>query len=112
MPVDGIWDLTIATPIGSIDAVVELQHQDNGILTGSAHGAGQLVPLTDIALHEGGRITWKQAITRPMRLNLTFATTVDGDTMTGTARAGRLPASTVSGRRRPTDYSTGEGPQE
>jgi hypothetical protein len=35
-----------------------------------------------------------------MRLNLAFAVTIDGDTLTGTSKAGRLPASKVTGRRR------------
>jgi hypothetical protein len=35
-----------------------------------------------------------------MRLDLAFAVTVDGDTLTGTSKAGRLPSSKVTGRRR------------
>lgn len=35
-----------------------------------------------------------------MRLNLAFAVTVDGDILTGTSKAGRLPASKVTGQRR------------
>jgi hypothetical protein len=35
-----------------------------------------------------------------MRLNLAFAVAVDGDTLAGTSRAGRLPASKVTGQRR------------
>ncbi|MGW7492395.1 hypothetical protein [Streptomyces sp. NPDC054786] len=38
--------------------------------------------------------------TKPLRLNLSFAVTVDGDTLSGTSRAGRLPASKVTGRHR------------
>ncbi|WNI26627.1 hypothetical protein [Streptomyces sp. ITFR-16] len=98
MSVEGTWDLSVATPIGKIRAVTELRRR-GGVLTGSAHGAGQDVPLTDVAL-EGDRLSWRQAVTKPLRLNLAFAVTVDGDTLTGTARAGRLPASAVSGRRR------------
>lgn len=49
---------------------------------------------------DGDRLTWKQAITKPMRLNLAFAVRIDGDTLTGTSRAGRLPASKVTGERR------------
>jgi hypothetical protein len=64
-----------------------------------AHGAGEEVPLDDIVL-DGDRLTWKQAITKPMRLNLAFAVTATGDTLTGTSRAGRLPASKVTGVRR------------
>ncbi|MGW7002092.1 hypothetical protein ACWGCW_04455 [Streptomyces sp. NPDC054933] len=98
MSVEGTWDLSISTPIGKINAVVELRRQD-GVLTGVAHGAGEGVPLSDIAL-DGDRLTWRQAITKPMRLNLAFAMTVDGDTLTGTSKAGRLPASNVTGQRR------------
>lgn len=72
--VEGLWDLTISTPIGRIKAVVELR-RGQGVLTGSAHGAGEQVPLQDIVL--------------------------DGDHLTGTSKAGRLPSSKVVGQRRP-----------
>lgn len=98
MSVAGTWDLSISTPIGTIKAVVELLDR-NGTLTGVAHGTGEEVPLSDVAL-DGNRLTWKQAITKPIRLNLAFAVTVDGDTLTGTSKAGRLPASKVTGQRR------------
>ncbi|MFJ4715913.1 hypothetical protein [Streptomyces sp. NPDC088785] len=98
MSAAGTWDLAVSTPIGTVTAVVELQDTGDG-LTGVAHGAGEEVPLADVAL-DGDRLTWRQAVTRPLRLNLTFAVTVDGDTLTGTSRAGRLPASKVAGSRR------------
>ena len=98
MPVEGTWNLSISTPIGKIKSVIEIGRQ-GGVLTGSAHGAGEHVPLDEVALDDD-LLTWKQAITKPMRLNLAFALTVDGDTLTGTSRAGRLPASKVTGRRR------------
>jgi hypothetical protein len=98
MSVEGTWDLSISTPIGQIKAVVELL-QEAGVLTGTAHGAGEEVPLSDVAL-DGDRLTWKQAITKPLRLNLAFVVTVDGETLTGTSKAGRLPASKVTGQRR------------
>lgn len=99
MSVEGIWDLTIATPVGRIKPVVELSREGDEF-TGVAHGTGEEVPLRDV-LVDGDRITWKQAVTKPLRLNLTFAVTVDGDSLTGTSKAGRLPASKVTGRRRP-----------
>ncbi|MFI2415868.1 hypothetical protein [Streptomyces sp. NPDC018947] len=73
MPVEGIWNLFISTPIGRMKAVVELRGQD-AVLTGVARGADEEVPLSDIAL--------------------------DGDTLVGTSRVGRLPASKVTGERR------------
>ncbi|MER5949573.1 hypothetical protein ABT127_26325 [Streptomyces sp. NPDC001904] len=98
MNVAGTWDLTVSTPIGTLQAVLEL-HDKDGELTGVAHGAGEEVALTDVAL-DGDRLSWRQAVTRPLRLNLAFAVTVEGDTLAGTSRAGRLPASKVTGSRR------------
>ncbi|MGW8724895.1 hypothetical protein ACWGNF_02530 [Streptomyces sp. NPDC055808] len=98
MSAEGIWDLSISTPVGRIDVVIELARRA-GVLTGTAHGAGENVPLDDITL-DGERLAWKQAITKPLRLNLVFSVTLDGDTLTGTSKAGRLPASKVTGRRR------------
>ncbi|MEU2431005.1 hypothetical protein ABZ611_16105 [Streptomyces sp. NPDC007861] len=98
MSVEGTWDLTISTPVGRIKPVVEFRDEVGG-LTGTARGTGEEVPLSDITL-DGDRLAWNQSITRPLRLNLAFAVTVDGETLTGTSRAGRLPASKVTGRRR------------
>lgn len=98
MSVEGTWDLSLSTPIGMIKAVVELRRRD-GVLIGTADGAGEEIPLSDITL-DGDRLTWKQTITKPMRLNLAFAVTVTDDTLTGTSKAGRLPASKVTGLRR------------
>ncbi|MEY9930872.1 hypothetical protein ABH926_005519 [Catenulispora sp. GP43] len=98
MSAEGTWDLSISTPVGKIKAVVEFR-RENGLLTGIARGAGEEVRLDDIVL-DGDRLTWKQAITKPMRLNLAFSVRIDGDTLAGTSMAGRLPSSKVSGARR------------
>ncbi|MGW2783589.1 hypothetical protein ACWC3X_20410 [Streptomyces populi] len=98
MSVEGTWNLSVSTPIGRIEAVIELRERD-GLLAGVAHGTGEEVPLGEIAL-DGDRLTWKQAVTKPVRLNLAFDVTVDGDTLQGTSKAGRLPSSKVVGERR------------
>lgn len=68
-------------------------------MTGTAHGAGEEVPLHEVTL-DGDRPTWKQAVTKPLRLNLAFDATVEGNTLKGTSTAGRLPSSKVTGERR------------
>ena len=98
MPVEGTWDLSIATPIGKITAVVELRDED-GVLTGTARGRGG-----------GSPARRRRPRRRPAHLeagrhpadapDLAFDVTVDGDTLAGTSRAGRLPASKVTGLRR------------
>ncbi|MFD0526914.1 hypothetical protein ACFQ1I_06005 [Kitasatospora arboriphila] len=97
-PVEGTWDLAIATPVGRIAAVIEL-HRRDGRLAGTARGAEEEVPLDAVTL-DGDRLSWRQSVTRPFRLNLTFDVAVDGDALAGTSRAARLPASKVTGRRR------------
>ncbi|WP_020673203.1 hypothetical protein [Amycolatopsis nigrescens] len=98
----GTWDLSISAPVGKINAVVVLR-EEAGTWHGTANGAGEEIVLRDLVL-EGNRIGWQQSITKPLRLNLAFDVLVEGDTMTGSSKAGRLPASKVTGRRRGTRH--------
>jgi hypothetical protein len=95
MELTGDWDVTIKTPIGSLAVVYSFA--DDG--TGTATGKGETVPLRDIVV-AGQRVTWRQSVTKPMRLNLEFDVVVDGDRLTGHSKAGRLPRSAVTGSRR------------
>jgi hypothetical protein len=98
MDLIGEWDVTIKTPIGSLQILYTFA-DDSGVLTGIATGKGETVRLHDITV-SGQRITWRQSVTKPMRLNLDFDVTVDGDRLTGHSKAGRLPRSAVTGVRR------------
>lgn len=90
----GVWDVTIKTPIGSL-AVVYVFTETGGTATYE----DDTVTLHDLEISDG-RATWRQAVTRPMRLNLDFDVSVDGDRLNGYSRAGRLPRSAVTGMRR------------
>jgi hypothetical protein len=95
--ITGTWDLVIKTPIGKQHVVLDLAETD-GVLTGQAIGTDETVPLVEPTL-TGNRLSWRQQITKPLRLNLVFDVTIDGDTLTGTSKAGRLPRSRVTGTR-------------
>jgi hypothetical protein len=97
MDLTGDWDVTIKTPIGSLAIVYSFT--DDGGLAGSATGKGETVSLRDIFV-AGQRVTWRQSVTKPMRLNLEFDVVVDGDRLSGHSKAGRLPRSAVTGVRR------------
>ncbi len=94
----GEWDVTIKTPSGTL-AVMYAFAECDGVLAGTATAKGETVPLRDIVL-DGQRITWRQSVTKPMRLNLDFDVEIDADRLTGYSRAGRLPRSAVNGVRR------------
>ena len=98
MDLIGEWDVAIKTPIGSLQVLYTFTN-DSGVLTGTATGKGETVALRDITI-AAQRVTWRQSVTKPMRLNLEFDVVVDGDRLTGHSRAGRLPRSTVTGVRR------------
>ncbi|MFD9891466.1 hypothetical protein ACFWY9_19165 [Amycolatopsis sp. NPDC059027] len=97
MNVTGRWQLDIRTPIGRQTGTLELTETESG-LAGMARGETGDVALRDLAL-DGDRLTWAQSITRPMKLDLRFDVLVTGDALSGTAKAGRLPASKVTGTR-------------
>jgi hypothetical protein len=94
----GEWDVVIKTPIGSLQVLYTFTN-DSGALAGTAAGKGETVVLRNITV-AAQRVTWRQSVTKPMRLNLEFDVVVDGDRLTGHSRAGRLPRSAVTGVRR------------
>ena len=98
MDLTGEWDVAIKTPIGSLQVLYTFTN-DSGALTGTATGKGETVALHDITV-AAQRVTWRQSVTKPMRLNLEFDVEVHGDRLTGHSRAGRLPRSAVTGVRR------------
>ena len=100
--IEGTWDLALRTPIGTL-AVVYTFTDTGGGLAGTATSRSETVELADIACTptDGGQhVTWRQSVTRPMRLHLEFDVTTVGDTLTGHSRAGRLPRTAVTGTRR------------
>ena len=97
MPITGVWDVTIKTPIGSLPVVFTFT-DDGGTIVGTATSKDEMVPLHDIVV-DRQRVTWRQSIRKPIRLNLEFDVAVDGDQLTGHSRAGRLPRSAVTGKR-------------
>lgn len=98
MDVTGDWDVTIKTPIGTL-VVQYVFTQGPGGLAGTATHKDETVALQDITM-AGTRLTWRQSVSKPMRLNLNFDVVCDGEVMTGHSRAGRLPRTAVSGTRR------------
>lgn len=95
---DGKWDVVIATPIGKFPLLLTVSTAGGGV-RGSFRQGDEIADLIDPRLHEDGRMTWSLGIRKPMRLHLKFTVAVDGDTLTGLAKAGLLPSSKVVGTR-------------
>lgn len=101
MSIEGDWDVRIKTPIGTLEVHYVFTRGPVG-LTGTATYKDETVALQGICStleEEGTRLTWRQSVRRPMRLNLDFDVVQAGDVLSGHSRAGRLPRSAVVGRR-------------
>ncbi|GFZ95939.1 hypothetical protein GCM10008018_47930 [Paenibacillus marchantiophytorum] len=94
---DGRWSTVIATPLGKMPVILSIE-TSNGQITGEAQQGSEVTAFQD-PVRMGNQLSWSQRVTKPMRLNLKFEVTVEGDRMTGTAKAGLLPASRLVGER-------------
>lgn len=105
MNIEGDWDVSIKTPIGTLAVLYTFRQPPAGrdVLTGTATYKDETVALQDFTretVGDGTRLTWRQSVSKPIRLNLNFDVVVKGDVMSGHSRAGRLPRSAVFGTRR------------
>ena len=97
MSVSGTWKLTLDTPMGRQESTLELT-EDAGTLTGTASSSGETVEIFDGSV-DGDTLTWKVKITKPISVTATLTGTVNGDEMTGHAKAGFFPAAPFTGVR-------------
>ncbi|MEK3723044.1 DJ-1/PfpI family protein [Paenibacillus sp. FSL H8-0034] len=94
---EGVWSVVIATPIGKMQATLIIS-KVNGQVRGIAEQAGEVVDFMEPVIQDN-QLSWLLRVTKPMRLNLRFQVHVHGNQMMGTAKAGMLPASKVTGER-------------
>lgn len=96
---NGTWDVVVRTPIGRQPVSIDFTRDPvTNELSGVARAVKETVPVRDV-VQDGTRVRWVQSVTTPMRLDIAFAVTIEGDEMSGTAKAGKLPNSPVVGRR-------------
>jgi 2-polyprenyl-6-methoxyphenol hydroxylase-like FAD-dependent oxidoreductase len=95
--VDGHWELDIATPMGTRRTSLDLS-TDGASVTGTATDDAGATAIRDGKLN-GDRVTFLLDVRRPFKMTLTFDLTIAGESVHGTSKPGRFPASAVSGRR-------------
>ncbi|HEY7965605.1 MAG TPA: hypothetical protein VID68_01120 [Solirubrobacteraceae bacterium] len=97
MSADGTWNITVNSPLGEQESTVELR-TDGTALTGEQSGDGQSGPIYDGKV-DGDRVSWKVDVTHPMKLTIHFEGSVEGDSISGKAKAGMFPSMKFSGSR-------------
>lgn len=94
-PLVGAWLITIDTPIGSMDANINVNTDLTGEMTSQDLGSA---PLTGVAV-DGQAVRFTAAVNaQGQALTLAFSGTVDGDSLSGSFNTdfGAIP---VTGRR-------------
>jgi autotransporter translocation and assembly factor TamB len=95
----GTWNLEAVTPFGSQALRLELT-ESGAAVTGTASVGSTSAPLRDGRL-VGDQLTFEIDVTDPMELTLAAKLTIDGDSLSGKAKAkGKLfPSAKVTGTR-------------
>ena len=95
--VDGKWAIQVATLAGSrrYDLTLTLA---GTTLTGTAVGATGPIPIRD-GTAVGDTVEFRLDLVAPVPMSLNFNLRVIGNQLSGTARSGILPVSTVIGTR-------------
>ena len=97
MSANGIWNITINTPMGAQNGTLEL-NVDGSDLSGKMSSPQGEMAIENGAI-DGDSLSWKAAITAPMPMTLEFSATVDGDAITGTVKLGAFGEAEFSGTR-------------
>ena len=98
MAVDGIWKLTVNTPMGPQESTLSLSVSGDQLTGTQTAPNGGSAPISDGTV-DGNNISWKASITKPMAITLEFSGTVDGDTLSGTVKLGMLGSAKFLGSR-------------
>ncbi len=97
MSVDGNWKVTVNSPMGKEETVLELRCEA-GALQGTQSGAHGSYPIQDGRVN-GDTISWSSSVTSPIRITLLFTGKLVGDSMQGKVKLGMFGAYDFTGSR-------------
>jgi len=99
MSIVGTWNVSIATPMGAQAVTLEFfDQQGSDEPTGVARRGADSIPLQELSV-TGETATFTVALTQPMRVTAKCSVEIDGDAITGTARAGFFGTFALTGNR-------------
>ena len=97
MAADGKWEIVINSPMGAVKATLDLK-TDGANLTGMQSAAQGSGPLENGKV-DGNAVSWSAKISSPMPMTLDFNGAIDGDTLSGTVKAGSFGSFPFNGTR-------------
>jgi hypothetical protein len=98
MAIDGRWKVTLNTPMGAREAILELVTEGT-LLKGRWSGPQGTQEFAGGTV-EGNSLAWQVEVSGPMgTMTLRFTGTVEGDKLTGNVQFGSFGSGTFSGVR-------------
>ncbi len=100
MSVAGTYECVTKTPMGDQQSTFTVTPSDDGkSFTGQNEGPmGSLI--VENGKIDGNTLSWIMNVVVPMPMGLECEATIDGDTLTGTVKAGPFGAMAMSGTRK------------
>ena len=98
MSVAGTYECVTKTPMGDQKSDVTIV-VDGDTFSGTNAGAMGSMTMEDGKV-DGNKLTWTMNMTVPMPMKLEGEATVDGDTLSGTVKAGAFGAFPLNGTRK------------
>ena len=97
MSINGDWNVTVNSPMGSQDAVLTLDSSGED-LSGKFAGP-QGTQEFDGGSIDGNSLPWNLKLTQPMPMELDFKAEIDGDNISGNVKLGAFGDASFSGTR-------------
>ena len=95
--VDGSYDCITKSPMGDQKSVFTV-NSDGATFTGQNAGAMGSLDVENGKV-DGNKLTWTMAMKVPMPMTLEAEAVIDGDTLTGTIKAGAFGSMAMTGTR-------------
>ncbi|MDO9369267.1 MAG: hypothetical protein Q7T68_11925 [Sphingopyxis sp.] len=95
--VDGSYDCVTKSPMGDQKSVFTV-NSDGSSFTGQNAGAMGALDVENGKV-DGNKLTWTMNMKVPMPMTLEAEATIDGDTLTGTIKAGAFGSMAMTGTR-------------
>lgn len=98
MAVDGRWQIVVASPIGRQEVRLDLV-TEGATVSGSADTSAETgVPVKN-GTADGDSFSFSLDLKKPFPMTVVYRLAIEGDAITGTAKAGPFPAAKTTGSR-------------
>jgi hypothetical protein len=97
MALDGVYETVVKSPLGDQKATLTVK-TDGDSWSGSQAGAMGTAEITGGKV-DGNTLTWTMNVSVPMPMSLDCTATIDGDTVTGSVKAGAFGSFPMTGKR-------------